>query len=91
MEKLRELLKEYSIGLKYFKPSEEDDAALLYAVRENLEQIKNELSSEELKKLAEADDQALKLWERYKYEKGDGVFYLELLVKNFVLKPVKTA
>ena len=83
-------MKEYSVGLKYFRPDEEDDAAFLYAVRECLEEKKSKLTSDEIQQLIEADDFARELLRKYKESRKEGIFYLELLVKNFAPEPAKT-
>jgi len=90
MRKLGELLKEYSVGLKFFRPNEEDDAAFLYAVREYLEERRDKLTTEEVQQLTDADSLAFELWKKYKHSQGEGLFYLELLVRKFVLKPAHT-
>ena len=84
-------MKEYSIGLKYFRPDEEDYAAFLYVVRERLEEKKSELTPDELQQLIEADNLARELLRKYRKSHKESVFYLKLLVKNFALEPARTA
>lgn len=83
-------MKEYSVGLKYFRPDEEDDAAFLYAVRERLEEKKSELTPDELQQLIEADNFARELLRKHERSSKEGIFYLELLVKKFAFEPVQT-
>ena len=84
-------MKEYSGGLKNFDVEELNEASYTYAVRKVLEKNKALLSQRQLEELEELDNQAVSLWEKLKGKQGKGLFYLELLVKDFVFKSTKTA
>jgi hypothetical protein len=89
-KKLEKLLKEYSGGLKNFDVEELNEASYTYAVRKVLEENKTLLSQTQSRELEELDNQAISLWKKLKEKRGKGLFYLELLVKDFVLKSTKT-
>ncbi len=86
MKNLKQVLKGYWAGLKHFLPTEEDEASLVYAYREYLERYKNDLTFEQRKELEKFDKYAIKLWQKNKDKQGEGPFYLELLIKNFIQK-----
>ncbi len=88
-KKLEKLLKEYLGGLKNFEAEELNEASYTYAVRKVLEENRELLSPVQLHELEEADNQAINLWERLKGKQGKGLFYLKLLIKNFIQKSAK--
>ena len=75
VKKLKKLLKNYGIGLNYFKPDNDywNDASITYAERKILEENKQLLSDEDLKLLREYDLKAIELYERYKCLNTDTV------------------
>ena len=91
MRKLEKLLNNYEVELEFFRPEDVDDACLLYSYRKILAENESKLSPKEKEKLEQLDRQALNLLKKLKGEKGEGLFYLELLVKEFIKQPVETS
>ncbi|SNZ03074.1 hypothetical protein SAMN06265182_0284 [Persephonella hydrogeniphila] len=75
MKQLRKLLKNYGVGLDYFKPDNDywNDASVTYAERKVLEENKEYLSKEDLELLKEYDLKAIELYEKYKELNTDTV------------------
>ena len=84
-------MKEYSGGLKRFNAEELNEASYTYAVRKLLEENKALLTQKQSEELEKLDNQAVSLWEKLKGEQEKGLFYLELLVKDFASKSTKIA
>jgi hypothetical protein len=90
-KRLEKLLKEYSGGLKRFNAEELNEASYTYAVRKLLEENKALLTQKQSEELEKLDNQAVSLWEKLKGKQEKGLFYLELLVKDFASKSTKIA
>lgn len=76
-KQLKQLLRGYWAGLDSFDLEEEEEANLIFLYRQELEENKHLLSSDEIKKLKELDLKALKLYEKYKNKNTEAVDWLK--------------
>ncbi|WP_457642613.1 hypothetical protein [Persephonella sp.] len=91
MEKLKKLLENYGIDLKYF---DEDDpeASVIYTERRILEENKDLLSPEDLELLHQYDLKAIELYEKYKNYDTEAVDWLKdtvQIAKSNLQKQIK--